>query len=141
VLGVEAVLADGRVVRHLDGLEKDNTGYDLPGLLCGSEGTLAVITAARLRLVPQPTHVVVALLAFDAVEPALHGEVSPRDHHAEGGGAHRLEHKAWGGSHKLKNAIDSSPRNESLSEDRELSTAIAGPQTNCRLAPGLAAQT
>ena len=73
VLGVEAVLADGRVLRHLDGLEKDNTGYDLAGLLCGSEGTLAVITAARLRLVPRPTHVVVALLAFDAVEPALDG--------------------------------------------------------------------
>ena len=41
-------------IRRLDGLEKDNTGYDLAGLLCGSEGTLAVITAARLRLVPRP---------------------------------------------------------------------------------------
>ncbi len=71
VLGIEAVLSDGRVVRHLDGLEKDNTGYDLAGLLCGSEGTLAVITAARLRLVPRLTHVVVALLAFDDVEGAL----------------------------------------------------------------------
>ena len=55
LLGVEAVFADGRVMRRLDGLEKDNTGYDLSGLLCGSEGTLAVITAARLRLVPRPT--------------------------------------------------------------------------------------
>ena len=71
VLGVEAVLADGRIVRRLDGLEKDNTGYDLAGLFCGSEGTLAVITAARLRLVPRPAHVVLALLAFDGVEPAL----------------------------------------------------------------------
>ena len=71
LLGVEAVFADGRVVRRLDGLEKDNTGYDLSGLLCGSEGTLAVITAARLRLVPRPTHVVVALLAFDDVDAAL----------------------------------------------------------------------
>ncbi len=73
VLGVEAVLADGGVLRHLDGLEKDNTGYDLAGLICGSEGTLAVITAARLRLVPRPDHAVVALLAFDDVEPALDG--------------------------------------------------------------------
>jgi FAD/FMN-containing dehydrogenase len=73
VLGVEAVFADGRVIRHLDGLEKDNTGYDLAGLLCGSEGTLAVVTAARLRLVPRPTHVVVALLAYDDVERALDG--------------------------------------------------------------------
>jgi len=56
---------------RLDGLEKDNTGYDLAGLLCGSEGTLAVITAARLRLVPRPAHVVVALLAFDDVDAAL----------------------------------------------------------------------
>jgi FAD/FMN-containing dehydrogenase len=71
LLGVEAVFADGRVMRRLDGLEKDNTGYDLSGLLCGSEGTLAVITAARLRLVPRLTHVVVALLAFDDVEVAL----------------------------------------------------------------------
>ena len=52
VVGVEAVLADGSVIGRLDGLEKDNTGYDLGGLLCGSEGTLAVVTAARLRLVP-----------------------------------------------------------------------------------------
>jgi FAD/FMN-containing dehydrogenase len=71
LLGVEAVFADGRVMRRLDGLEKDNTGYDLSGLLCGSEGTLAVITAARLKLVPRPTHVVVALLAFDDTEAAL----------------------------------------------------------------------
>jgi FAD/FMN-containing dehydrogenase len=71
LLGVEAVLADGSVVRRLDGLEKDNTGYDLSGLLCGSEGTLAVITAARLRLVPQLTHVATALVAFDEVDTAL----------------------------------------------------------------------
>jgi FAD/FMN-containing dehydrogenase len=71
VIGVEAVFADGSVMRRLEGLEKDNTGYDLAGLLCGSEGTLAVITAARLRLVPRPAHVVVALLAFDDVDAAL----------------------------------------------------------------------
>jgi hypothetical protein len=51
VAGIEAVRADGAVLRHLSGLEKDNTGYDLAGLLCGSEGTLAVVTAVRLRLV------------------------------------------------------------------------------------------
>jgi len=53
VLGVEAVLGTGQVVSHLQGLVKDNTGYDLAGLLCGSEGTLGVITALRLRLVPR----------------------------------------------------------------------------------------
>ena len=51
--GIEAVLADGTVLSHLSGLVKDNTGYDYPALLAGSEGTLAVITAARLRLVPR----------------------------------------------------------------------------------------
>jgi FAD/FMN-containing dehydrogenase len=52
VLGIEAVLADGSVLSRLAGLAADNTGYDLGQLLTGSEGTLAVITAARLRLWP-----------------------------------------------------------------------------------------
>jgi FAD/FMN-containing dehydrogenase len=71
VLGVEAVLGDGTVVSHLDGLVKDNTGYHLPSLLCGSEGTLAVVTAARLRLVPRFDERVVALLGFALVDDAL----------------------------------------------------------------------
>ena len=50
VVGIEAVLADGTVLSHLSGLLKDNTGLDLGALLCGSEGTLAVITAVRVRL-------------------------------------------------------------------------------------------
>ncbi len=50
VEGVEAVLADGAVVRRMSGLAKDNTGFDLTGLLTGSEGTLGVITAVRVRL-------------------------------------------------------------------------------------------
>ncbi len=64
VLGVEAVLGDGRVVSHLGGLEKDNTGYDLAGLLCGSEGTLGVITRVRLRLVPALPRRVTALVGW-----------------------------------------------------------------------------
>ena len=71
VLGVEAVLGDGSVVSHLDGLVKDNTGYHLPSLLCGSEGTLGVVTAARLRLVPRYGERVVALLGFERVDGAL----------------------------------------------------------------------
>jgi FAD/FMN-containing dehydrogenase len=71
LVGVEAVLADGSVIRRLDGLEKDNTGYDIGQLLCGSEGTLGVVTAARLRLVARPAHTVVALLAFDDIDTAL----------------------------------------------------------------------
>lgn len=64
LLGVEAVLGTGATVSHLGGLVKDNTGYHLPSLLCGSEGTLAVVTAARLRLVPPAPRRVAALVAF-----------------------------------------------------------------------------
>ena len=62
--GVEAVLSDGTVVSHLSGLVKDNTGYNYPGLLAGSEGTLAVVTRARLQLVPRPRDPVTALTAL-----------------------------------------------------------------------------
>ena len=71
VLGVEAVLASGAVVRHVDGLVKDNTGYDLAGLLTGSEGTLGVVTAARLRLVPPVGSAVAALIACDTAADAV----------------------------------------------------------------------
>lgn len=55
LLGIEAVLADGSVLTRLGGVGADNTGYDLTQLLAGSEGTLGVVTAARLRLVhPDP---------------------------------------------------------------------------------------
>jgi len=52
VLGIEAVLADGSVYSALTPLKKDNRGFDLKQLLIGSEGTLGVVTAATLRLVP-----------------------------------------------------------------------------------------
>jgi FAD/FMN-containing dehydrogenase len=71
LVGVEAVLGTGAVVSHLGGLRKDNTGYHLPGLLCGSEGTLGVVTAAVFDLVPPTPARVVALLAFDAAAAAL----------------------------------------------------------------------
>jgi FAD/FMN-containing dehydrogenase len=71
VAGIEAVCADGSVVRRLVGLAKDNTGYDLAQLLAGSEGTLAVITKVRLRLVPLLPARAVALVAVDGVAGAL----------------------------------------------------------------------
>jgi FAD/FMN-containing dehydrogenase len=64
LLGFEAVLADGTILRRLPGMPKDNTGYDLGGLLAGSEGTLAVITQLRLRLVPRLSHRAVAVAGF-----------------------------------------------------------------------------
>jgi FAD/FMN-containing dehydrogenase len=76
--GVEAVLADGRVVSHLGGLAKDNTGYDLAGLLTGSEGTLAVITGLRLRLVPRLGYRTTGLLAFADAEAAVQAMVALR---------------------------------------------------------------
>ncbi|MEA2703685.1 MAG: hypothetical protein QOD63_1630 [Actinomycetota bacterium] len=71
LLGVEAVLGDGSVISHLGGLVKDNTGYHLSSLLCGSEGTLGVVTAVRLRLVPRADERAVVLLAFDDVGAAV----------------------------------------------------------------------
>ena len=71
VAGVEAVLSDGRVVGSLAGLEKDSTGYDLAGGLVGSEGTLAVVTAVRLRLVPALAHRATAILGFPSTESAV----------------------------------------------------------------------
>ncbi len=54
VLGLEVVLADGRVLDALRGLRKDNTGYDLKHLFVGAEGTLGIVTAAVLKLFPAP---------------------------------------------------------------------------------------
>jgi len=65
--GIEAVLSDGTVISHLGGLIKDNTGYDYPSLLAGSEGTLAVITQARLRLVPRLRDTVTAIIGLDSL--------------------------------------------------------------------------
>ena len=79
LLGVEAVLGTGHVVRHLGGLEKDNTGYHLPSLLCGSEGTLGIVTAARLRLIARHAHRVVALVGFADVDAAVAAVAAWRD--------------------------------------------------------------
>lgn len=68
VLGVEAVLADGRIWNGLKALRKDNTGYDLRHLLIGSEGTLGIITAATLKLVPRPREVATAFVALPSLD-------------------------------------------------------------------------
>ena len=70
LVGVEAVLGTGALVRHLGGLVKDNTGYDLAALLCGSEGTLGVITAVRLTLVPPVADTAVALVGVEDLTAA-----------------------------------------------------------------------
>lgn len=71
VLGIEAVLPDGEVLHGLRRLRKDNTGYCLRQLLVGSEGTLGIITAAVLKLVPRPVETEVAMCSVPSPEAAL----------------------------------------------------------------------
>ena len=71
IAGIEAVLADGTVHHGLSGLKKDNRGYSLDQLLIGAEGTLGVITAAALRLVPAVAERAVAWAGTDSPEQAL----------------------------------------------------------------------
>lgn len=70
-LGIEAVLPDGALISGLKSLRKDNTGYDLRHLLIGAEGTLGIITAARLRLFPRPAEVTTGLFAVPDPGAAL----------------------------------------------------------------------
>jgi len=71
VLGLEVVLADGRVIDGLTSLRKDNTGYDLRNLFIGAEGTLGVITAASLKLFPVPRTIETAFIAVPDMRAAV----------------------------------------------------------------------
>jgi FAD/FMN-containing dehydrogenase len=71
VTGVEAVLADGRIVNALSKLRKDNTGYDVKSLFIGAEGTLGLITAASLRLFPNPRSQATAFVGLKSPDDAL----------------------------------------------------------------------
>ncbi len=71
LVGCEAVLGTGGTISHMRGLIKDNTGYDLAGLLCGSEGTLGVVTAVRVCLVPSAPERVTSILAFSSTAAAV----------------------------------------------------------------------
>ena len=71
VVGVEAVLGDGSVVGSLDGLPKETAGLHWPSLLCGSEGTMGIVTRARLRLVPHFPHAVTAVVSTASTSAAL----------------------------------------------------------------------
>jgi D-lactate dehydrogenase (cytochrome) len=70
-LGLEVVLADGRILNGLSKLKKDNTGYDLRNLFIGAEGTLGIITAATLKLFPKPRAVETAFVGLKSPAAAL----------------------------------------------------------------------
>jgi FAD/FMN-containing dehydrogenase len=70
-LGLEVVLADGRILNGLSKLKKDNTGYDLRNLFIGAEGTLGIITAATLKLFPRPHALETALVGLKSPDQAL----------------------------------------------------------------------
>jgi FAD/FMN-containing dehydrogenase len=70
-LGLEVVLADGRILNGLSKLKKDNTGYDLRNLFIGAEGTLGIITAATLKLFPKPHAVETAFIGLKSPAAAL----------------------------------------------------------------------
>lgn len=71
VLGIEAVLPDGRVWNGLRGLRKDNSGYDLKQCFIGAEGTLGIVTAATLKLFPRPAEMCVAFAGIPSPEAAV----------------------------------------------------------------------
>src|SRR5690242_21025066 len=71
VLGLEVVLADGRILNVLNKLKKDNIGYDLRNLFIGAEGTLGIITAAVLKLFPRPRSVETAFIGVPSPQAAL----------------------------------------------------------------------
>ena len=89
VLGLEVVLADGRVMHMLNKLKKDNTGYDLRHLFIGAEGTLGIITAAVLKLFPRPRAVETAFIGVPSTEAALEFLSLVQSH--TGGGATSFE--------------------------------------------------
>jgi D-lactate dehydrogenase (cytochrome) len=71
VIGLEVVLADGRVLNTLSKLKKDNTGYNLHNMFIGAEGTLGIITAAVLKLFPKPRSVETAFIGLKSPKDAL----------------------------------------------------------------------
>lgn len=71
VFGIEAVLPNGDIFDGLTDLRKDNTGYDLSRLFLGAEGTLGIITAASLKLFPQPGHIQRAMVGLKTAADAV----------------------------------------------------------------------
>ena len=87
VTGLEVVLAPGELVRFGGPVRKDVAGYDLRALLCGSEGTLGIVTAAWLRLIPAPEAQLPVLATFPSTDAGLRGDPARARQRDRGGGA------------------------------------------------------
>ncbi|MEX0371637.1 MAG: FAD-binding oxidoreductase [Tateyamaria sp.] len=92
-LGIEAVMPNGEVFHGLSRLRKDNSGYDVRHLLIGAEGTLGIITAAALKLVPRPAQSGTALMQVRGPAAALALLALARDQVGEGVSAFELMHR------------------------------------------------
>ena len=92
-LGVEAVMADGRILHGLRRVLKDNLGYDVARLLVGSEGTLGIITAASLRLFPRPAETATAWVGVASPQAALDLLAALRDRLGQSVSAFELIHR------------------------------------------------
>ena len=92
-LGLEAVLPDGQIWHGLSRLRKNNTGYDLKNLLIGSEGSLGIITAAALKLFPQPAGEGTAMFVVPSPQAALELLLMAREQMGEGISAFELIHQ------------------------------------------------
>jgi FAD/FMN-containing dehydrogenase len=92
-LGLEVVRPDGTIWHGLTRLRKDNTGYDLRDLMIGAEGTLGIITAAALKMVPQPANTGAAIMAVPSPTAALDLLALAGDHIGDGLSAFELIHR------------------------------------------------
>ncbi len=92
-LGLEVVRPDGTIWHGLSRLRKDNTGYDLRDLIIGAEGTLGVITAASLKLAPQPANIGAAFMAVHSPKAALDLLALAGDHIGDGLSAFEIIHR------------------------------------------------
>jgi FAD/FMN-containing dehydrogenase len=101
-LGLEVVLADGRVLNLMSELHKDNSGYDLKNLFIGAEGTLGIITAAVMKLVPAPKAYATATLATRSLSDAL--TLLNRMQEATGGRVEAFEFMPRSYSERLREA-------------------------------------
>ncbi|MEL6682040.1 MAG: FAD-binding oxidoreductase [Pseudomonadota bacterium] len=100
-LGLEVVMADGRIMNLMGALHKDNSGLDLRNLIIGAEGTLGVITAAVLKLMPKPKAYATAMVAVPSVRDAL--TLLHNLQHATGNGVEAFEYmpRSYMDKHKV----------------------------------------